>query len=207
MTELLKTRDCPNENFEKGIQTVTEEAMSDTGIPGIEQIKRIKATEGSWDGTFDYLLQKVRAHLSYKFLGLDDFLHTSTEGAKVQISDIFKTYANFSGLNKKIGTEFLINLKELCDIPGYDFQLIQEAMSVLADFKISFRGFIQHRIRKQLDGLTPDISEYKEWTRRDRIKDAETLQKYLSVAHKEALEKIETALKNLCWNQIRQFLP
>ncbi len=66
-------------------------------------------------------------------------------------------------------------------------------MSVLAGFRISFRGFLQHRVRKQLDNLTPDISEYKDW--RQDITDAETLQKYLSVAHNDALEKIETALK------------
>ncbi|MCF8105066.1 MAG: hypothetical protein K9K64_06260 [Desulfohalobiaceae bacterium] len=208
LNELFQTRDSSNVHFVQSIKEVIEEAQHDTGIPDLEKIERQRAEEKSYDGAFYYFLNEIRAHLSNKFLNLDESLSFTTEEAKQSVSRVLKAHGGLSSLSNAEGTDFLRQLYELGNVPGYDFRLIQDALNILISFKLSFRGLIQHRIRKQMDNLTPDRIEFKRFNilnslkislkslvQREKITNAETLQHYLQDAHQNVLGKIESALK------------
>ncbi|MFW6054309.1 MAG: hypothetical protein ACOC9D_00280 [Thermodesulfobacteriota bacterium] len=208
LNELFQTRDSSNVHFVQSIKEVIEEAQHDTGIPDLEKIERQRAEEKSYDGAFYYFLNEIRAHLSNKFLNLDESLSFTTEEAKQSVDRVLKAHGGLSSLSNAEGTDFLRQLYELGNVPGYDFRLIQDALNILISFKLSFRGLIQHRIRKQMDNLTPDRIEFKRFNmlnslkislrglvKREKITNAETLQHYLQDAHQNVLGKIESALK------------
>lgn len=151
-----------NECLSKGIARIIEDAKNDTGIPDEETLERIVADEGSWDGAFDALMQKVRAHLSRKFLSLDTDLDISLENAKKRcLVFLKKRWSLMNKLSSEEGSNFLQGIKDACDVPDYKLELIVEALDVLNRFKLSFRGFLQHRIRAELNILEPDTTYYK----------------------------------------------
>ncbi len=208
LNDLFQTRDSSNVHFVRSITEVIEEAKQDTGIPDLDKIDRQRAEEKSYDGAFYYFLNEIRAHLSNKFLNLDESLSFTTEEAKQGVGQILKKSGRLGFLSEAEGTEFLRQLYALCTVTGYNFRLIQEALDILISFKLSFRGLIQHRIRKQMDNLTPDRIELKRFNmlsslkfslknlvQREKITNAESLQRYLQEAHANVLGKIETSLK------------
>jgi hypothetical protein len=68
---------------------------------------------------------------------------------------------------------------------------------ILSNFELSYRGMIQHRIRKCLDGLTPDKTNAKLPNPLDPDKAAQQISKYLLALHGEAVFQCQTALEEL----------
>ena len=68
---------------------------------------------------------------------------------------------------------------------------------ILSNFELSYRGMIQHRIRKCLDGLTPDKTPLKLPSPIDENKAAQQISQNLQTLHGEAVYQCQTALEEL----------
>jgi hypothetical protein len=65
---------------------------------------------------------------------------------------------------------------------------------LLAEFELSYRGFVQHRIRQHLDGLTPNEPATLQLS---TSPSAQQVFLNLKTAHAEAVYQCENALENL----------
>jgi uncharacterized membrane-anchored protein len=77
-------------------------------------------------------------------------------------------------------------------IPEYLHEL-KFGFDTLASFELSYRGLVQHRIRRHLDRLTPDTKPL----RLSENPSAEEILDNLQTLHAEALYECETALEEL----------
>lgn len=160
LDKLLKDLRNKRENEDIAFKNKLEEVLSicrtDTGLPDLEQIESKKAELGGYQIAYPDYLNKIRANLSQHFLGLDEGLKLSMKEVKAQVGDIFVKYlGQLTDARQEKLIEVIANL-----IPE---QLIYQQPSkikfgfqMLAEFELSYRGLVQHRIRQNLDILTPD---------------------------------------------------
>jgi hypothetical protein len=80
-------------------------------------------------------------------------LKKTIEGTKAKVADVLVEKCGLGGLTKARGAEFLAEVAS--QIPP-DYTELKKGFDILSGFNLSYRGLIQHRIRLQLDPLTPD---------------------------------------------------
>src|SRR5262249_38406688 len=113
-------------------------------------------------------------------------------------AEVLRDAGELAALSPLEGADFLRALAERVP-PGAredGGSEIRYALLVLADFDLSYRGFIQHRIRPCLDGLygdTPAIPFPRDGT----IPDEKSIRTILELSYGEALYDCETALQDL----------
>ncbi|MEL6442039.1 MAG: hypothetical protein AAFQ80_22690 [Cyanobacteria bacterium J06621_8] len=155
---MIKNRNQDDPNLKDAVAKAIEECRSNTGIPKLEDIKDRADGCNSYNKAYAEYLHEVRAHLSKKFIDLDIALKESLEKAKSKVVGILKNQGKLDKIAEGDGSEFLINLIE--KIPE-DLENLRAGFRPLATFEFQYRGSFQHRIRKHLDVLTPDITQYK----------------------------------------------
>jgi energy-coupling factor transporter ATP-binding protein EcfA2 len=158
LKELKVHRNDSDNDYQAAVAQVLGEAREDAGLPNEEMMQR-KANE--LDGVnLAYLdfLTVTRARLSRRFLQIETSLQQWVLSHKRQLAKVFLT----SGRLEHVGGLHARDeglLKEMADYLRTEFpdlQRIGEAFAILADFRLSYRGLIQHRIRGDLDLLDPD---------------------------------------------------
>ncbi|TAE59547.1 MAG: hypothetical protein EAZ87_09230 [Nostocales cyanobacterium] len=190
---LRKKRENEDQFFKAQVETVIQSCKQDTGIPSITQIEdRNKEVKG-YGTTYEQYMNEVRAHLSQKFLSIDDGLKKSVEELKNQVANVLIQQGKLGALTEKQGTEFLRTIAEILpdEIIGGKPCKIKFGFQVLADFELSYRGFVQHRIRQHLDILTPNESEVLQLS---KTPTAQQVLNNLKTAHQEAVYKCEESL-------------
>lgn len=155
LTTLKEQRDSQDEVLKNQVQQVLQRCREDTGIPTIEEINVKRNGLGAYTAAYSFYLHKIRTHLSRHFLSLDDALKHSIEQAKNSVADVLVTQGKLGGLIDARGYEFIKKVYEL--IPD-NLGNLKLAFQVFSDFNLSYRGLIQHRIRKHFDTITPDTA-------------------------------------------------
>jgi energy-coupling factor transporter ATP-binding protein EcfA2 len=153
LNERIKKRDFQDDSLKQEITKLFESCRQDTGIPTIEQIQKRANNVGSYLTAYSDYLDAIRTHLSKKFLSLDSGLKHSIEEIKSQVTDVLVEKAHLGGLTDARGSEFITVIAE--QIPE-NLTSLKEGFEILSEFQLSYRGLIQHRIRKHLDKLTPN---------------------------------------------------
>jgi len=196
LEELRQQRHQVDSEFKIQVERAVAKCREDTGIPSIEEIEDRNLEKGGYNIVYETYLNEIRAHLSQHFLALDTGLKRSLDRVKSQIASVLIENGRMGGLSEKNGAEFINAIAELIPaelIPGQPSK-IKFGFTILAEFELSYRGFIQHRIRKHLDILTPNEAAS---LRLPSSPSAEIVREYLHTASSEAVYKCENALEDL----------
>lgn len=193
------TRDLKSEtdygkdkNFAQGLEEAVQTAKVQTGIPDIDEIDSRAKALGDYSSTYSALLKIVRTNLTGHFQALDTHLGITVKSAKQRVVNALRD-AGLSPLSDKTDVDFLWDMVELTK-DTERFKTMNEALTHLANFHLLYRGFVQHRIRRHLDDLSPD-SDFA----RDYQPDGPGVESKLKLLHRMTLEKIETSLSDLLW--------
>ncbi|MUG93943.1 hypothetical protein F7734_16665 [Scytonema sp. UIC 10036] len=196
LQELRKNRESVDLEFKKQIETALQACRNDTGIPSVQEIENQYTLEKSYHVVYEKYLHEIRARLLQHFLLLDEGLKRSLNKVKSQVAKVLIEKGHLGSLTQERGTEFIHALAtQIPDelIPGRPSQL-KYGFKTLAEYQLSYRGFIQHRLRQSLDGLTPNETATLKLT---RSTSAEQVLLNLKIAYAETLSKCENTLKQL----------
>lgn len=181
-----------DDNFNRGLAKAKQQAEADTGIPDLEGIETIKKVVGSYNEAYFHLLNIVRNKLTGHFQGLDAFLAETVEATKTKVAKALRD-AGLANLSPATDSAFLADLMRLM-AKDEGIPTLNRGFTDLAEFRLLYRGFVQHHIRKHLGVLLPDHSEAKDFE-----ETAEGVLEKLQLVRQNALYKIEEALKELAW--------
>lgn len=170
------------------IQLALDYSRAHPGIPELETIERRRHARGSYAIAYNELMHEVRTELSRCFLRLDDGLKRSLQMVKDGVGNVLRKV--LGELSDEKGARFLEVLRERLPPEAKE---LREGLDMILGFDLSYRGLIQHRVRRHLDGLTPDLTTLRLSGRPD----AEEVRDYLATLHKEALYLAEQALRGL----------
>jgi hypothetical protein len=187
---LGKQRDAQDINFKQQVDAAIQACRNDTNIPELEQIEKRRDRIGGYPNAYYQYLNEMRADLSQHFLSLDDGLKHSLLRVKSQVADVLIEKGHLGGLTEAQNDKFL---HEIANQVPETLPKLKLGFEILASFDISYRGLIQHRIRKHLDGLTPDETSLQ----LSKSPSAKEILANLKTLHAEAVYGCETALEDL----------
>lgn len=185
--ELIKTREHHDENLKNQIETVLKDCRQNVVIPTIEEVEKRRNRLESYASTYSEYLIELRTSLSLKFLDMDKGLKKTIEGTKGKVADVLIEKCGLSGLTKVRGADFLAEVTS--QIPS-EYTELKKGFEILSEFNLSYRGLIQHRIRSQLDPLTPDKTAGLKTERAN----AQDILDHLNELYQETIYNCENAL-------------
>jgi hypothetical protein len=191
-------RDVANNMLAEAVAATVQRAREDDGIPPPEAIASLVAVHGSGSATYDHLLDEIRAHLSRHFLNLDTALEECVRAMWQNVADVLRESGGLGSLSDRLGRDFLIDFAgQVQPTVRLDQDSeVRYALGVLTDFELSYRGFIQHRVRPCLDGMNadePTVPYPQDGSRPNE----NVIRQMLHVTYQEALFKCESALNDL----------
>ena len=189
LSHLQNQRNEEDPDLKEHIEEALFACRNDPAIPSSEQIERLRNARGSYSIAYNELLHEVRTNLSRQFLRLDSGLKRSLLSIKQGIVDALCS-SGLKNLSNHTNTDYLLDLRNR--LPMHTEALI-EGFDMLIGFDLSYRGLIQHRIRRHLDGLTPDLTNLH----LSSTPSGDEIHEYLQTLHKEALYAAEEALQGL----------
>lgn len=161
LKNLREQREDEDIDFKNKVEEVLKNCRSNTGLPTIEEIHELAAVKGGYPNAYFEYLNELRPHLSQHFLCLDDGLQKSLVRVKSQVATVLIEKGKLGVLTDARDFTLLKNIADL--IPEKVFAQnnseLKFGFRLLADFELSYRGMIQHRIRQHLDILTPNEPE------------------------------------------------
>ncbi|MBD1867164.1 dynamin family protein [Leptolyngbya sp. FACHB-671] len=187
--EIRSRRNDPDPAFKKQMEETLQHCREDTGVPPLSTIQGWIDSKGGPQTAYELCLNEVRLMLSQKFISLDQGLKQSLDQAKGEMATALANASGLSGLSQAKGAEFLNEVAQ--QIPN-DLHILKEVFQTFAGFDLLYRGMIQHRIRPQLDPLTPGALNCPQISKSPTAQDIlETLEEL----QKEAVYNCEQALK------------
>jgi energy-coupling factor transporter ATP-binding protein EcfA2 len=196
LTKRRGFREQPDECFQAKVRDILDQASKAT-LPTIEDIEHRKAQNpGTYNGAYEHFLNLKRTDLSRRFLQIDDSLDDAFREVQVEVGQAIRKQMNlptsiFSGDDHEVIREVRDYLKEKVS----NLTDLIEGFDLLADFKLDYRGMIQHRIRKHLDKLDPESAKRHKLDPDNP--DAEEVQQTIEIAYKEAISEIRYGLKQM----------
>lgn len=151
--ELIQIRDLPDKNLENQIQKVLDDCRNNKEMPSSTDVETLGNQLGALGAAYIQLLIVLRTNLSRKFLDIEQGLTESIEKIKDKASDVLVDKCGLGGLAEPRGARFLAEVSS--QIPD-QYAELKKGFEILSEFNLSYRGLIQHRIRLQLDPLTPN---------------------------------------------------
>ncbi len=140
----------------QGVKKNCQESKQEV-IPTLEEIEEMRnIKEGSYENAYNAFLNKCRTHLSKQFLKIDDGLEELIGGVKAAVADVLIDAGKLGSLSEARGSEFLKFMTEFLPESPDSLKQLKEGFKLLSEFHISYRNLFQHRIREQLDDITPD---------------------------------------------------
>ena len=153
LQDLRAERDLENLEFKQQVEAAVAACREDNGIPTEAEIEKMRHSKGGYPNAYYEYLNQVRAHLSQHFLLLDDVLKEAIDRVKTQVAQILIEQGKLGNLTEAREAEFI---NAIADIIPDNLKRLKLGFQTLAEFELSYRGLIQHRIRQHLDDLTPD---------------------------------------------------
>ena len=196
LKQLAQYRDQVNIEFKSQVDATIQACRNDTGIPTIEEIEIRNSLKRGYSEAYLSYLNPIRAHLSQQFLFLDKGLKRSLDQVKCQVVEVLINQGRLAGLTQARGVEFLQTIAHRIpdeQLPGQPSK-IKFGFEMLADFELSYRGLVQHRIRQHLDVLTQDSSTVLQLP---TSPNAQQVLDNLKTSHAKALYKCQNALEDL----------
>ncbi len=191
-------RDSPNSVLAKAVTQALERARAKDGIPPGPEIVKSFAVYGTRVATYSHLLDEARAQLSRHFLELGAALEECVRAMRRDIAAVLAQAGQLRPLSERDGRDFLLDLADRIrpTILENHASEVRYALQVLIDFELSYRGFIQHRIRPCLDGMNadqPSVEYPQDGARPDEF----AIRQMLQISYQEALYRCESELNAL----------
>ena len=168
-------------------------------MPTEEQLNDDVALSMSWDDTYYHFMHLMRNKLTWHFQKLDDSLHFPIKKMKKDIVEILKN-AGLSKLASENSNEEEFLQALICELESDKeyYQQLYDGIKNFSEFKMSYRGFIQHRIRRCLNELTPNLTTHKlpSDVTNENVQ-PEVLQGRLLDAYEESLSAVKTELTSI----------
>lgn len=190
LEKFREQRDWEDFDFKEQVEAAIKACQTDTGIPTPEEVEIRRKRLGGYPNAYYEYLNEIRAHLSQHFLLLDQGLKKGLERVKTEVANVLIHQGRMGNLTTATGSEFLKVMVE--QIPP-QLDSLKFGFQTLAEFNLSYRGMIQHRIRVHLDDLTPNSTTLQLSTHPD----AEEVLTCLRSLQAEAVYKCQTALDDL----------
>ncbi|WP_313707306.1 dynamin family protein [Planktothrix agardhii] len=214
-SDLWLYREEPDINLQEQVTEAIQNCNKNKGILSDENtIKKIEEQikiSGALITYADYQDQ-LRVLLSHHFISLDDGLKKLIEGTKNKVAEVLIEKGRLGALTGARGSEFIRELEKLIDLADGDQNRcphLRQGLRIFIDFELSYRGLVQHRIRKHLDELT-NVLPSKNSTgqlvdKPDEIlpivasTTAEEILTALEIKYDKAVHRIQPALEELLW--------
>lgn len=190
LQDLRAERDLENVEFKQQVEAAVAACRKDNGLPTESEIEKLRHSKGGYPNAYYQYLNEIRAHLSQHFLLLDDVLKQGINRVKTRVSEILIKQGKLGNLTEAREAELINAIAEM--IPD-NLKRLKLGFQTLAQFDLSYRGLIQHRIRQHLDDLTPDETSLQ----LSASPCAAEVLSCLNSLHAEAIYKCETALDDL----------
>ncbi|NEO26119.1 MAG: hypothetical protein F6K03_04285, partial [Kamptonema sp. SIO4C4] len=160
LKELRENRDRQDADFKEQVEKALQSCEDDPGLPSLAEIDKKRNAKGGYPNAYYDYLNEIRAHLSQKFLSLDDGLKRSLDRVKCQVADVLIEEGKLGQLSQQQGAAFLSEITQLIpeELRAGEPNELKRGFAILDSFELYYRGLIQHRIRQHLDQLTPDDS-------------------------------------------------
>ncbi len=211
-SELWLHRQVPDSNLQAGVDAAIQACHNHKGILSsenpIEEIHERIMVSGSLRTYADYR-DELRVLLSHHFLSLDEGLKQSIENVKSQVADVLIHKGCLGVLTDTRGSEFIKELKKLVDEDPSEPRRLKQGLKIFAEFELSYRGLMQHRIRKHLDGITNIIptnsqtgqtpEQQTDTLRPSASTSADEILLALQIEYETAVNRIIPALEELLW--------
>jgi hypothetical protein len=160
LKKLRERREEEDIDFKDKVEEVLQNCRTDTSLPTIEQIEIRANAQGGYPNAYFEYIKEIRPHLSQHFLSLDEGLQKSLLGVKSQVAQVLFEQGKLGSLVQFRDYHFFKELLEKDLIPPELLpnqpSKLKFGFELLANFELSYRGMIQHRIRQNLDILTPN---------------------------------------------------
>lgn len=196
LQNLRQKREEVDTDFKAQVDAALKACRNDTGIPSITEIEERNNIEKSYAIAYAKYLNEIRAHLSKHFLSLDRGLKRSLDRVKSLVAEVLIEKGSLGGLTEAREAEFIKAIARQIPeqlIPGQPSRL-KFGFELLAEFELSYRGLVQHRIRQHLDILTPNEPISLQLS---HSPSAQQVLSNLKTAQNEAVYKCENALEDL----------
>jgi hypothetical protein len=166
-----------------------ENCRSDTGISSSTVIEARSHSIGSYTHAFYYALDEMRTHLTNHFADIDERLNLAMDDLRMRVAKVFLENGRLESVMRGKPDSNFFNM--MASEETLSSQL-QQAFQVFAEYKLSFRGFFQSRIRRQLNNITPDKTQI-----RPETLTPEGISATLVKLHRETVDQLEVTLNNL----------
>jgi hypothetical protein len=195
-------RESDDSKFQQAVEATVEKARADDGIPSITDIERQVAVYGAYAATYSHLLDETRAHLSRQFLHLDVALKDAVRQMWDDVAKVLAEAGRFGQIDELKdggGRDFLIAMARRIPpkVRRDGDSEVQYALQILTDFDLSYRSFIQHRIRDCLNGMQADHPRIEIPPNVSPPPDAVFIHEALSETYKGTLWDCEQRLQDL----------
>jgi hypothetical protein len=158
LNRLKSTRKQQDPDFKTAVYQVLDECGERPNLPTLEDIEEVQKGLGDWAGTQGQLMHETRNQLSKAFSEIEVGLKPCIDEVKREIYQVLE--------QENLG-KLALNLKDAAYLQQVALKIPQDcpdlklAFDQLSNFELLYRGFIQHRIRKHLDALTPDLTLHR----------------------------------------------
>lgn len=160
LEQLRRARHDPDEPLGDAIRAVVAAARTDKGMPTAGAVDALIAVRGGLPIAYGQLLNEARAHLARHFVSLEGALETSVREMKERLALLLAKDARLAALATGSDAEWLMSLANELAVALGAKSTVRDALTILAGAKLTYRGFLQHRIRPLLDGLNPNNPLY-----------------------------------------------
>ena len=182
---------APDQAFQAEIKRTVAKARSRITAPTIEQIEELRDVRGSYRAALADVVDQARAGLSREFLVLEDALHARVVQMQQLVSGVLRDDGRLGTLGPEQGRDFLQRLAEQVNqVPAGTGEL-SAGLRFVRDFTLNYRGFVQHRVRRSLAKLDPDIIDIAPEAR------AADIEYVVAELVEEVLFDIETELEQM----------
>ena len=177
------------------VNSAIQDCKDDPGIPSIEEIEKMRRKDkgqAAYENVFNIYLNQMRTHLSKKFASIDSGLKQLIEQTKSRVTEVLVESGRLGEITEKRLSEFINLMAE--KVPD-DQQRLKSGFQILSKFDLSYSVLLQHRIRRELDEITPD----KKTLKLEKDPTAEEVLEKLKILHGEVVYKCEQVLQGLLW--------
>jgi hypothetical protein len=188
LRELRDRREVADESFDEAVRLALEDCRQNIALPSVAQINACRDQEGGFDRAYATHLDRLRTEVSRRFLALDPSLGRSLDEARAEVAGVL-TAGPLGRLTPERGPAALPAIRD--HLPQ-GLRLLPASFLALETFTPSYRGLVHHRIRKQLDGLTPDLTDLR-LSSPDPVEVANNLREMFG----EALYKVRRIMQEL----------
>ncbi|MDF0556188.1 hypothetical protein [Kamptonema sp. UHCC 0994] len=185
-----------NTAFQGQVNLAGQACTEDSGIPTIEEIEIMRISpkgQQSYQNTYNIYLNQMRTNLSQKFASIDVGLKELIEQTKSRVTNVLVDAGRLGNITELRGSEFIQFMAE--NMPD-SCNRLKKGFQILSKFDLSYSGLFQHRIRQQLDPVTPDKTDVP---LPSDSPTAEDVLERLTVLHQRVVYDCENALSGMSW--------